>query len=141
MPPSSRRRRTKRASSARPGWTLNSKERHTSRTGRGRALRPRPPLREAVRGELRELVRVEHGPLGPGGDDHQVAVPAREEVERVEHLLALGPPAGALAALLGLARGLGRQRLLLGGGAHRAPRSCARSVTARDAFRGRTGSR
>ncbi len=37
-----------------------------------------------------------------------------EEVERVEHLLALGAAARALAALLRLARSLGGQRLLLG---------------------------
>ena len=44
VPPSSRRRRTKSASSVRPGWTLNSNERHTSRTvAAARSARGRAP--------------------------------------------------------------------------------------------------
>src|SRR6185503_3099179 len=72
----------------------------------GGALGRERALGDAVLGKLGEPVGVDERALGAGRRDDEIAVPAGENVERVEDLLALRSPGGAADPLLELALGL-----------------------------------
>src|SRR5207247_7992325 len=77
-------------------------------------LGPRRAVGGSVFGELSEAVRVDDRALGPGRDDDEVAVPAREYVEGIQHLVTLGSTCGAPQPLLQLTRGFFSRGLRLG---------------------------
>ena len=58
-----------------------------------------------VRAQVVEAVGVHGGALGAGPDDDEVPVPAREDVERVEDLLALGAAPSTIRRMV-IAEGL-----------------------------------
>src|SRR6185369_2848654 len=63
-------------------------------------------LGDAVLGKLGEPVGIDERALGARRRDNEIAVPARENVERIEDLLALRSPGGAADPLLVLPLGL-----------------------------------
>ena len=96
----------KSASSASGAARLNSSsDRQLSRTSSGRGLGVGGALPCPVRDEHVESVGMDHGGLGAGGHDNEVAVPRGELLERGEQLLALGTALRAPDALLGVAAG------------------------------------
>ena len=97
---------TKSASSVRAGLRLNSSSaRQASRASSAAVSASARPLARRVLAQDVEPVGVDGRLLGARGDDHQIAVPGCELLERGEQLLPLRPTLHAAEPLLGLARG------------------------------------